>query len=112
MATRRPTSPRREPDGGHTGSLNMPVLNGAPWYVKLVIWLLVWFGFPVAMCLVLFAVMLGQIPSPITTTAAEMTAHRSETNELLTLAKSSTRLQRQICRNTSSNMAERVACDQ
>lgn len=99
-------------DPGASGGMAMPALNGAPWYVRLVIWLLVWFGFPVAMCVVLFMVVVGQIPSPITHTAAEMKAHREEMHGLLQFVATNTRLQRQICRNTARDPAERVFCDQ
>ncbi|HJR01822.1 MAG TPA: hypothetical protein VKA83_09335 [Methylomirabilota bacterium] len=100
-------------DAGSNGvALGMPALNGAPWYAKLVIWTLASFGFPVAICVAFFMIFIGQLPSPLTTTAAEIKAHREETHGLLEFVKTNTRLQRQICRNTSRDPAERVFCDQ
>lgn len=104
MAKRR----ARERD---TSPGSMPVLNGAPWYVKLVIWLLVWFGFPVAMCVVFLMLIIGYIPSPITELSNDMRAHRGEMRDVLKYVETSARLQRQMCRNTSTNAVERGQCD-
>ena len=90
---------------------SMPVLNGAPWYVKLVIWLLVWFGFPVFMCVVMLMLIVGYIPSPLTTIQTDMRDHKIEMQKVLAYIALSTRVQRQVCRNTSTNPAERVQCD-
>lgn len=96
-------------DGGPVG---MPALADAPWYVKLVIWLLVWFGFPVAVSMFLLMIVVGYIPSPITTLDKNMTAHLADMQKVMTVIESTQRVQRQICRNTSTNLAERVVCDQ
>lgn len=91
---------------------NMPVLDGAPVYVKIVIWILMWFGLPVAMVVAFFFVFIGYLPSPLTEVAESMRAHRREMQDVLTYVRAMDRVQRQICRNTSSDAADRVACNQ
>jgi len=87
-------------------------LDGAPVYVKLVIWMLMWFGLPVVMVLAFFFVFIGYLPSPVTETASNMRDHRRETGDILKYMETSTKLSRQICRNTSPDPADRVACNQ
>jgi len=93
------------------GPGGMPALAEAPWYVKLVIWLLVWFGFPVAISVVLLFVVIGYIPSPLTTLDKSMSLHIVDMQKALALVESNQRIQRQICRNTSTNAVERSECD-
>lgn len=90
---------------------SLPALDGAPWYVKLVIWLLVWFGFPVFMCVIFLMLIVGYIPSPLTSLQKDMTDHMREMKRVMEYVDASTRISRQICRNTSTNPAERVQCD-
>ncbi len=105
--------PRLPPAAPRTDhGFSMPVLNGAPWYVKVVIWLLVWFGFPVAMVIVLFMVFLGQLPSPITDTNKRVQEIQKDMATLARYTEVTTRMMRQMCRNTSTHAAERVTCDQ
>lgn len=101
----------RAPVENGNGGPGMPMLTGAPWYVKLVIWLLVWFGFPVMMSIVLLMVIVGYIPSPLLTLDKNMGKHMQDMDRAIALMETSTRIQRQMCRNTSSNPAERVECD-
>ncbi len=97
--------------GKKAEAVAMPPLDGAPWYVKLGIWLLVWFGFPVFMCIFFLMLIVGYIPSPVTATQALMTEHAKDMQRVLSYVDVSTRISRQICRNTSSNPAERLECE-
>ena len=90
---------------------SMPVLNGAPWSVKVVIWFLVWFGFPVVMTMLLFMVIIGYIPSPMLTTEQSMKEHREEMKLILDYIKIAARVQRQICRNTATSRYESERCN-
>lgn len=89
----------------------MSMLDNAPWYVKLVVYLLVWFGFPVAVSGFLLMVVIGYIPSPLTKLDKDMATHVEDMRAMVRLVESNQRVQRQICRNTSTNAAERVECD-
>jgi hypothetical protein len=53
----------------------------------------------------------GYLPSPLTTLAQDMSNHKDEMRKVLQFVETSTRVQRQVCRNTSTNPAERVECD-
>ena len=86
-------------------------LQGAPWYVKLVIWLLVWFGFPVFMCVIFLMLLVGYIPSPLTRLSDDMRDHKEEMRKVLEFVATSTRVNRQMCRNTATNPVERSECD-
>jgi hypothetical protein len=88
-----------------------PALDSAPWYIKLAVWLLMWFGFPTLMCIVFLGLIVGYIPSPLTAVQNKMERHEREMEKVLTYVDTNTRVVRQICRNTSSNPAERVECD-
>lgn len=105
--------PRRPaPPPPQNGTVGMPAfLDTAPWYVKLVVWLLVWFGFPVAMTIALFMVVIGYIPSPLTSLDKEMTRHVEDMRKVLNAVEANERVYRQICRNTSTNAVERRECD-
>lgn len=103
-------SPRPGNGNGGVGT-PMSMLDSAPWYVKLVVYLLVWFGFPVAMSVFLLMALIGYIPSPLTKLDKEMTTHVEDLRAVIRLVESNARVQRQICRNTSTNAAERVECD-
>ena len=94
-----------------TGPGGVPALADAPWYVKFVIYILMWFGFPVAISVILLFVFIGYIPSPLTTLDKRMEGHVKDMERALILIEANQRVQRQICRNTSSNAAERVECD-
>jgi hypothetical protein len=87
------------------------MLQGAPWYVKLVVYMLLWFGFPVAVSAFLLMVVIGYIPSPLTKLDKEMATHVEDMRLAIKLVEGSQRVQRQICRNTSTNAVERVECD-
>lgn len=87
---------------------SMPMLNGAPWYAKVVIWFMIWFGYPVVMSMILFGVVIGYIPSPLLTWVRET---REETRAVVQFMQGSTKLLRQVCRNTATNRAEQTACD-
>ena len=89
-----------------------PPLESAPIYVKLVVWLLTWFGLPVVMVIGFFFVFIGYLPSPLTEVASSMKEHRREMQDILEYVRNSTRVQRQICRNTSTDPADRAACNQ
>lgn len=86
-------------------------LEGSPWYVKAVIYLLAWFGFPVAVSVVLLMVVIGYIPSPLTTLDKNMTLHVKDMERVLQMTEVNQRVMRQICRNTSRDAVERVECD-
>jgi len=101
------TKPIRKP----SDPVAMPPLDGAPWYVKLGIWLLVWFGFPVFMCVFFLMLIVGYIPSPMTETKALMADHIRDMQRVMAYVDTSTRISRQICRNTASNPVERGECD-
>lgn len=103
--------PRKRTNRSSEGLPGIP-LDGAPVYVKLVIWMLMWFGLPVVMVTAFFFVFIGYLPSPVTETAANMRDHRRETGEILRYMETSARIARQICRNTSPDPADRVACNQ
>lgn len=90
---------------------NMPMLNGAPIYVKVVIWMLMWFGLPVTMVAAFFFVFIGYLPSPLTEVAESMRMHRREMQDVLLWIRAVDRVQRQICRNTSTDPADRAACN-
>jgi hypothetical protein len=85
-------------------------LDGAPLYVKLVIWLLMWFGLPVVLVIAFFFVFIGYLPSPLLETNESMREHRREMTELLKFVAGQDRVMRQICRNTSTDPADRVGC--
>lgn len=87
-------------------------LDGAPVYVKIVVWLLMWFGLPMMMVIAFFFVFIGYLPSPVTETASNMRDHRRETGEILKYMETNAKIARQICRNTSPDPADRVACNQ
>jgi hypothetical protein len=91
------------------------MLNGAPWYVKIVLYVLSYFGFPVVLVLIFLMVFAGYIPSPLTEVHKMVTDHstdyRRDIREVLDYVKASTKVQRQMCRNTASSVAERAACD-
>lgn len=87
------------------------MLDGSPWYVKLVVYGLMWFGFPVIVTGFLLMVFTGFIPSPLTKLDKDMDGHMRDVRDLLKLAEVNQRVQRQICRNTSTNSVERTECD-
>lgn len=102
---------KKKPSGQEPAPGMMPQMDAAPWYVKLGIWLLMWFGFPTLMCIVFLGLIVGYIPSPVTEVKAAMVKHQEEMKSVLDYVNTNTRVVRQICRNTSSNPAERVECD-
>ena len=107
---RRPAPPAPPPP--QNGTVGMPAfLETAPWYVKLVVWLLVWFGFPVAVSAALFMLITGYIPSPLTSLDKQMAGHVDDMRRVLTAVETNERIYRQICRNTSTNAVERRECD-
>jgi len=80
--------------------------------VKVGLWLMVWFGFPTIFCIALFGIFIGYLPSPMLTTDQAIREHREETRVIFKYIETSTRSLRQICRNTSTNKIEQLACDQ
>lgn len=92
--------------------MNAIPLDGAPLYVKLVLWLLMWFGVPTAMLIGFFFIYIGYLPSPLSETNMSMREHRREMSDLLKYVAGQDRVMRQICRNTSTDPADRVSCSQ
>lgn len=90
----------------------MALLADAPWWVKVFAYMLLYIGFPVAMTVLLFGVVIGYIPSPMLTTDASLKEHREETRKVITLLEGQGKTMRQICRNVSTNKIEQLACDQ
>lgn len=100
---------RRRPQPLTNG--NVPDLAGAPWYIKLVVWMLAWFGVPLAGLVIALLMFTGAIPSPLTDVLTEVRNHRGIESTLLLYIEANGRVTRQICRNTAREAAERVACD-
>lgn len=84
----------------------------APWYVKLVVWGLIWFGLPTLGCVAFFLMFIGVIPSPLVDLRNDMRMHREEMLLVKAFMAANTRLAQQICRNTSRDPAERAQCYQ
>lgn len=110
--------PPRAPEPADLNGSGMGLIAAAPWYVKLVLWLLAWFGFPVGLSVFLLMLIVGYVPSPLTDLKAEMKEHRGEMGDqkkdmqqIIQYTKVSERVWRQICRNTSPSVVERVECD-
>lgn len=98
--------------GNGNGTSPLAYLNDAPWYVKVGIWFIIWFGFPVVVSSALFGIVVGYIPSPMMSAAQDIREHREETRAVFKYMEASSKTLRQICRNTSTNKIEQLACDQ
>ena len=90
----------------------MALLADAPWWVKVFAYMLLYLGLPTAMCIGLFGVVIGYIPSPMLTTDTSLKEHREETRKVISYMENQGRTLRQICRNVSTNKIEQLACDQ
>ena len=89
----------------------MSSLEGAPPYVKLVVWLLMSLGLPSAMVIAFFFVFIGYLPSPLTEVQSSMREHRAEMRGVIAYVETTQRLLRQICRNTSHEAEDRAWCN-
>lgn len=96
----------------------IPNSNGAPWYVRPLLYFLTYVGLPGVMALFLLLMFSGWIPSPILSTAAGVAelktlldTHAVATKEINEALKIDTKLLRAICRNTAKTDYDRVACD-
>lgn len=103
---KRPAKYQRVTDAGPA-----PLPADVPWYVKAVLWSLQYIGLPTVFAVVFLGIFVGYIPSPITENRDETRALRKDVDHLLKYVEVSSRLHRQVCRNTAPDPAEKVECN-
>lgn len=93
-----------------SGPLGM--LNGdTPWWARLIVIVLFYFGVPTLIVGVLLAMGAGWIPSPITSTHQIAQDLRSHMAAAIKRDEKMTRFLGLICRNTAYTEAQRAECE-